>query len=42
MRDEEIRKSELALQMRQQVNDLRAYTHVERRDRLIEHDETRF
>src|SRR5437588_536359 len=42
MRDEKIGQPKLALQMRQQVHDLGSYAHVERGDRFIEHDETRF
>src|SRR3954471_1731541 len=41
MRDEKVRQSKLALQICQQVHDLRTYAHVERRDGLIEHDEPR-
>ncbi len=39
--DEEIGQAELALQVREQVDDLRAHRDVERRDRLVGNDEFR-
>ena len=39
--DEEVGDAELGLQVAQQVEDLRADRDVERRDRLVEHDELR-
>src|SRR5437868_7408897 len=42
MRDKQVRQPELALQVRQQIDDLRAHTHVKRRDRFIEHHEAGF
>jgi pyruvate/2-oxoglutarate dehydrogenase complex dihydrolipoamide acyltransferase (E2) component len=39
--DEEIAYAEGPLQVLELVDDLRAYRHVERRDRLVEHDEPR-
>ena len=39
MRDEQVGKAEAILQILQQVQDLRPDRHVERRDRLVEHDE---
>src|SRR5262245_66401484 len=42
MADEEERKAELALQILQQVHDLRLDGNIERRDRLVAHDEIGF
>src|SRR6516165_317667 len=42
MADEEERKAELALQILQQVHDLRLDGNIERRDRLVAHDEVGF
>ena len=39
--DEEIGEIVLCLQVAQQVDDLRLHAHVERRGRLVEHDEVR-
>src|SRR5438105_4808225 len=39
MRDEEIGQLEFALQLGEQVDDLRSHTNVERGDRLVGHDE---
>ena len=39
VRDEEVGEPELGLQVAEQVQDLRADGHVERRHRLVEHDE---
>ena len=41
VRDEEVGQPEVALQRLEQVDDLRADRHVERRDRLVEHDHLR-
>ncbi len=41
MRDKEIRQAKLALQVRQQIDNLRAHADVERRNRFIGHDEFR-
>src|SRR5579864_8384416 len=41
MRNEEISNAKFALQLREQVDDLRSYADVERRNRLIAHDEPR-
>lgn len=39
--DEKIGQTEVALQLRQQIDNLRSYADVERRDGLIRHDEPR-
>jgi hypothetical protein len=39
VRDEKIGQSKIALQLREQVDDLRAYANVERGDWLVGHDE---
>jgi len=39
MRDEEVGQSEFALQLRQEIHDLRTYADVERRDGLVRDDE---
>ena len=39
--DEEVRQSELVLQVLQQIDDLRLHRDVERGDRLVEHEELR-
>src|SRR4051812_37550917 len=39
MRDEKVREPELALKLREQIDDLRADAHVESGDRLVAHDE---
>ena len=39
--DEEIGEIVLGLQVAQQIDDLRLHAHVERRGRLVEHDEAR-
>src|SRR6266851_1818227 len=41
VRDEQIRQLQLLLQIHQQVHDLRLHRDVERRDRLVEHEERR-
>ena len=41
VRDKEIGQAKLALQLRQQVDDLRSHADVERRNRLIRDDELR-
>ena len=41
MRDEEIGEAKGALQIAQQVDDLRANRYVERADRLVEYEEAR-
>ena len=41
MRDEEIGQAEVALQLREQVDDLRAHADVESRDWFVGHDELR-
>jgi hypothetical protein len=41
MGDEQVRKTVLALQVDQQVDDLRLDRDVERRDRLVAHDQAR-
>ena len=41
VRDEEIRELELPLEIRKQVDDLSLNRDVERRHRLVEHDEVR-
>ena len=41
VRDEQIGQLELLLQIHQQVDDLRLHRDVERRDRLVEHQERR-
>ena len=41
VRDEEVREPELVLQIFEQVHDLRLDRDVERRDRLVEHDQRR-
>src|SRR5262249_53288537 len=41
VRDEQIRKPEALLKVLEQVDDLRLYRDVKRRDRLIAHDEVR-
>ena len=41
VRDEEVRQAEAALQLLEQVDDLRPDRHVERRHRLVEHDQLR-
>ena len=39
VRDEQVGQSELLLEIHQQVHDLSLHGHVERRDRLVEHQE---
>ena len=41
VRNEQIRQPAIALQILQQVDHLRLHAHIERRDRLVEHDELR-
>ena len=41
VRDEEIGQAEALLQIEQQIDDLRLHRHVERRHRLVAHDERR-
>src|SRR5580700_4926395 len=39
VRNKKISKSKVALQLRQQIYNLRAHTHVESRDRFVRHNE---
>ena len=41
VRDEDVRQVEVALQVLQEVEDLRLHRHVERRNRLVADDELR-
>src|SRR3954447_8010806 len=42
MRDEQVSQFEIALKLRQEIYDLRAYAYIERRYRLIRHNESWF